>query len=34
MIEPKNMLDVALPPHAFAAVQIEFIPKRADQVTP
>jgi len=35
MIEPKNALDVALPPpHAVAAVTIEFIPKPADQVKP
>jgi hypothetical protein len=31
MIEPKNVLDVALPPHA---VTIEYIPKPADQVKP
>jgi hypothetical protein len=34
MIEPKDALDVALPPHAVAAVAIEFIPKAAGQVKP
>jgi hypothetical protein len=34
MIEPKNALDVAPPPHADATVPIEFIPKAADQVKP
>jgi len=34
MIEPKNVLDVALPPHTVAAVTIEFIRKPADQVKP
>jgi hypothetical protein len=34
MIESKNSLDAALPPHAVAAVTIEFILKMTDQVKP
>ena len=35
MIEPKNALDVALPPHTVAAVTIEFTQQqRATRVKP
>jgi hypothetical protein len=34
MLEPKNALDVALPPHGVETVFIGFIPKPVDQVKP
>ena len=34
MIESKDALDVALPPHAVTAVTIEFILKQAKRVKP
>ncbi len=34
MVEPKNILDVALPLHDIINVTIEFIPKPEDQEKP
>ena len=34
MIEPKNALDVAMPPHAVAVVTIAFAMERANRVKP
>lgn len=31
MIEPKNTLDVPLPPHAVAAVTVEFAPESSGE---
>jgi hypothetical protein len=31
MIEPTNTLDVALPPHAVAAVTVEFAPESSEE---